>query len=83
MTTADLRESASAPLPIRLSADAVGFPSIDLATLRQMSDRERMMRPGTERAKLRARIVMYLPALLDLLDATPLTRSPGPPRLSR
>lgn len=83
MTTADLREGASASTPIRLSPDAVGFPSIGLATLRQMSDRERMMRPGTERAKLRARIVVYLPALLDLLDATPRTHSPEPAQLPR
>lgn len=84
MSTADMREGNAVSSPIRLAADAADFPSINLATLRQMSDRERMMRPGTERAKLRARIAMYLPALLDLLDETPLTPSdPGSARPSR
>lgn len=45
-----------------------------------MSDRERMMRPGKERAAVRARIMLYLPALLDHVDelATAIEQPPPP-----
>lgn len=70
---------------IRLEADAVGHPPIDLVTLRRWSDRERGMRPESVSAlQLRAQIAMYLPALFDLLEQTPLVRTePEPPRLQR
>ena len=53
---------------VRLTADDPAAPSIDLATLRMLSDRERMMKPGDARAAVRARIMPYVPALLDHLD---------------
>jgi hypothetical protein len=84
MTSADPGSAAPTQPAVQLIADGLGHPSIDLATLRRLSDRERSMGAGTERAKLRAKIVMYLPALLDLLDGTPLAPvDSAPPRLTR
>jgi hypothetical protein len=86
MTTADSTDPASpriVPPNVQLTADGVGHPPIDLLTLRRLSDRERSMPGGIERAKLRAKIAMYLPALLDLLDGTPLLPvDPPAPRLT-
>lgn len=70
---------------VRLEADAVGHPPIDLVTLRRWSDRERGLRPESVPAlQLRAQIAMYLPALFDLLEETSLVHTePEPPRPSR
>lgn len=53
---------------VRLVADDPAFPAIDLAAFRALSDRERMLPPGGERRKVQARLMVYLPALLDHLD---------------
>ena len=70
---------------VRLEADAIGQPPVDLVTLRRWSDRERHLRPESVQAlQLRARIAMYLPALFDLIEDTPLVHTePEPPRVSR
>ena len=66
---------------VRLAADGSAVPSIDLRTFRMLSDRERMMGPGKERAAVRARIMLYLPALLDHVDElAAAASSPVPPR---
>lgn len=68
---------------VRLEADALGRPPVDLVTLRRWSDRERNLRPeSVEALELRAKIAIYLPALFDLLEETPLVHTePEPPRM--
>ncbi len=81
--SASVPPAGTAGSAVRLAADDVGHPPIDLMTLRRLSDRERGMPSGSERARVRAKIAMYLPALLDLLDGTTLVPAEPPaPRLA-
>lgn len=63
---------------VRLCAENPALPSIDLAGFRRLSDRHQMMGPGDERARVRARIMAYLPALLDHLDELTATAGLAP-----
>lgn len=69
--------ASSAPAAVRLAADGSDEPPVSLATFRLMSDRERMMRPSQDRAALRARLMLYLPALLDHVDELAAASAPG------
>lgn len=62
------RPAASSAGPVQLPADDPDHPPVSLETLRRLSDRERLMPSGTERARVRAKLSMYYPALLDLVD---------------